>query len=46
MCVWVGGVKWVKGVNSMVTDGNQTFGGKQTVMYIDVKLTVVHMKLI
>lgn len=40
------GVKRVKGVNSMVTDGNQTFGDEQTVVYIEVKLTIVDMKLI
>ena len=33
-----GRAKWVKGVNSMVTDGNYTFGGEHTVVYTEVKL--------
>lgn len=29
----------------MVTDGNQTCGGEQTVVYTEVKLTAAHMEL-
>lgn len=29
--------KWVKGVKYMVTDGNQTFGGKHAIEYTDTK---------
>ena len=32
------GPKGLKGVNCIVTDGNQTFGGEYFEMYTDVKL--------
>lgn len=33
-----GCAKWVKGINCMVMEGNQTFGGDHFVVYTHVKL--------
>ena len=33
-----GRVKWVKEINGMVMDGNQTFTGELTVVHTEVKL--------